>query len=117
MNTLRDYTDVRDAVRAYALLAEHGVAGEAYNVCSGTGRSVREALEALAGQARVGIEVEIDRERLRATDIEEQRGSFDRLRAATGWQPDIPFEQSLTDLLDDWRARLNDTAGLDTPSM
>jgi GDP-4-dehydro-6-deoxy-D-mannose reductase len=112
VHPLRDYTDVRDAVRAYALLAEHGVGGEVYNVCSGKGRSVREALDALVAQARVGIDVQIDRQRLRATDIDEQRGSFERLRAATGWQPSVPFEQSLTDLLDDWRARLGAPAAL-----
>jgi GDP-4-dehydro-6-deoxy-D-mannose reductase len=104
LDTRRDYTDVRDAVRAYAMLAERGVPGEAYNVCSGTSRSVRESLDILMKQARVKVDVEIDPARIKPSDIDDQRGSFERLRATTGWQPAIPFEQSLRDLLDAWRS-------------
>lgn len=106
LDARRDYTDVRDAVRAFALLADHGVPGSVYNVCSGVSRSVREALDILMAEGRVQVTVEVDRERLKESEVDDQRGSFERLRYATGWEPVIGFEQSLRDLLNDWRSRM-----------
>ena len=101
----RDYTDVRDAVRAYAMLAASGKAGEIYNVCSGETHSTREVLERLIEQTGKKLSTESDQSLFKGSDIETQCGSFERMRLATGWQPVIRFEQSLRDLLDDWRAR------------
>ena len=102
----RDYTDVRDAVRAYALLAQRAVPGEAYNVCSGVSRSIRQALDILMAEARRPVTVEVDQQRYKSgAEIDEQRGSFERVRRETGWQPAIDFAQSLRDLLEYWRSK------------
>ena len=100
----RDFTDVRDVVRAYALLLEHGEAG-AYNVCSGVSRSAADILAALAKESPLEITSEVDPARLRRNEIMDVRGSHDKLTGATGWQPEIPFETTIRDTLDWWRAR------------
>lgn len=100
----RDFTDVRDVVRAYALAsaAEPG----AYNVCSGSSTTVDELIELLRGCAAVPIRHEVDPERLRAHDVRAIRGSHDRLTAATGWEPQITLEQTVRDTLEWWRGQL-----------
>jgi len=102
----RDFSDVRDVCRAYVLLLGKGESGQIYNVCSGTSRSLREILERLAELAGIELRIEVDKERLRAADMEELRGDASRLTAATGWQPAIPFDDTLKSLLDDWDARV-----------
>jgi GDP-4-dehydro-6-deoxy-D-mannose reductase len=103
-DTRRDYTDVRDVVRAYRALAERGEPG-AYNVCSGVSRSAREVVAALAEVAGVGVEHVVDPAKVRAHEVHEIRGSAERLTAATGWTPEIPFEQTLRDTLEYWRTQ------------
>jgi len=102
----RDFTDVRDVVRAYLLLAQHGEPGEAYNVCSGQGYSIQYLLDTLLSYSTVPIEVRQDPARMRPSDVPRRVGDATKLRARTGWTPQIPFEQSLLDTLNDWRARL-----------
>ena len=102
----RDYTDVRDVVRAYRLLAERGDPGEAYNVCSGTDLAVQDIGDALLARSTSTLRFETDPDLLRPVDQPVLRGSHDKLTAATGWEPEIPIEQTLADLLDDWRERL-----------
>jgi GDP-4-dehydro-6-deoxy-D-mannose reductase len=97
-DTRRDYTDVRDVVRAYRLLAEWGEPG-VYNVCSGRTASARELVELLGG------EQEVDPSLMRAHEVMEVRGSYERLRAATGWEPEIPLERTLADTVAWWRER------------
>lgn len=106
LEVTRDFCDVRDVVRAYALAWERGTSGEAYNVCSGIGRTTREILEALIRFASVSPEVLVRIERRRRIDVPLVVGSAAKLRAATGWAPMIEWEQTLRDLLDDWRRRL-----------
>ena len=105
VESARDFTDVRDAVRALALLAsaEPG----AYNVCSGQAVKVRELVELLGGAARIGARVEVDQARLRPDDVPEVRGSPERLRSATGWEPEVPLERTVADALQSWRERLS----------
>ena len=105
LQTRRDFTDVRDVVRAYRLLAEHGADGEAYNVCSGTALGVRELAEALIARARIPMRMVADDELLRPVDVTEVRGDASKLRAATGWRPEVPLDQTLGDLLDYWRCK------------
>ena len=105
LEAVRDFADVRDVVRAYWLLLEKGEAGAAYNVCSGTGRPVRHLLDVLLAASTARVEVRVDPDRLRPSDVPAQVGDPSRLRAATGWEPRIPLERTLRDLLDDWRAR------------
>ena len=103
---VRDYGDVRDVVRAYRLLLDKGEAGQAYNVCSGRGRRIREVLNALIARSSAKVDVRLDPGRLRPSDVPAQVGDPARLRQATGWEPRVPLEQSLADLLEDWRARV-----------
>ncbi|MBN1680448.1 MAG: GDP-mannose 4,6-dehydratase [Anaerolineae bacterium] len=102
----RDFTDVRDVVRAYHLLAVHGEAGEAYNVCSGNAYSIQYLLDTLLGYSAVSIEVRQDPTRMRPSDIPRRIGNADKLRQRTGWEPTIPFEQTLLDILNDWRRHM-----------
>ena len=105
LEAVRDFTDVRDVVRAYWKLLDKGQGGEAYNVCSGRGRRIRDLLDTLLAASSARVEVRVDPERLRPSDVPVQVGDPGRLRAATGWQPEIPLERTLGDLLDDWRTR------------
>jgi GDP-4-dehydro-6-deoxy-D-mannose reductase len=100
----RDFTDVRDVVRAYVAAAalESGV----YNVCSGRTVSVRDLIAIVTEAARLPVRHEVDPERFRPHDVPEVRGSAERLGAATGWKPEIPLEQTVADALDTWRERL-----------
>jgi GDP-4-dehydro-6-deoxy-D-mannose reductase len=100
----RDFTDVRDVVRAYALALEAGEPGAVYNIGSGRSRSIRELLDTLRGLASVPIEVEVDTGRLRLVDLPDLVCDASQLRLRTGWEPRIPFEESVSDLLDFERA-------------
>ena len=94
----RDILDVRDVVRAYADLMANGTAGEIYNVCSESAVSMRELLGELIRIARVPVEVREDPERMRPSDVPLLYGSNAKLRAACGWQPQIPLRRSLQDV-------------------
>ncbi len=109
LGMVRDFTDVRDVVRAYLLLMEKGRSGEVYNVCSGKARSLREILDLLLSLSRSRIEVRVDPGRLRPVDAPCLRGSNKKIGKEVGWRPEIPLRQTLTDLLDYWR-RLTDSA-------
>jgi GDP-4-dehydro-6-deoxy-D-mannose reductase len=103
LDTRRDYTDVRDIVRAYRLLAEHGEPGVVYNVCSGVSRSARELIDGLGEVAGVPVTTEIDPAKLRSHEVMEVRGDASRLHAATGWTPTLPIEQTFADTLTSFR--------------
>ena len=106
LDAQRDLTDVRDTVRAYALLMNAGVPGEVYNVSSGVARPIRAVLDGLIARARTTVPVETDPERVRPHDVAILLGDSTRLHAATGWAPVISFEQMLEDLLEYWRAEV-----------
>jgi GDP-4-dehydro-6-deoxy-D-mannose reductase len=101
----RDFTDVRDVARAYRLLMVHGDAGDVYCVCSGRDIAIQDLADALVGMAAHPMELVTDPDRYRPVDIPVLRGSNAKIRAATGWSPSIPIEQTLADLLDECRAR------------
>ena len=101
----RDYTDVRDVVRAYRALAGRAEPG-VYNVCSGRPASAAELVAALGRVAGVGIDHEVDPKLQRVHEVMEVRGSYERLRAATGWEPDIPLERTLADTVAWWREEI-----------
>jgi GDP-4-dehydro-6-deoxy-D-mannose reductase len=103
--TRRDYTDVRDVVRAYRLLAERAEPG-VYNVCSGRSTSARELLGLLADAAGAGLDHRVVPDLVRAHEVMEIRGDPGRLRAATGWQPEIPLARTLADTVAWWRGQL-----------
>ncbi len=100
----RDFTDVRDVVRAYATAAQ--LDGGVFNVCSGRSTSVAELVDAVASHARIPVRHEVDPARLRDHDARTMRGSHERLTAATGWQPEILLDQTVRDTLDWWRGRV-----------
>jgi GDP-4-dehydro-6-deoxy-D-mannose reductase len=106
IDSRRDFTDVRDVARAYADAVAAGVPAGAYNVCSGRSVSVRDLLRLLARAARVEVRHEVDPARVRSHDVPEIRGSAERFRAATGWEPQIPLERTVADALESWRERL-----------
>ena len=104
LDAQRDMTDVRDMARAYAGLMEKGTPSTIYNVASGVARSMKSILEALVARARVTVRIETDPALLRPSDTPVILGDASRLRTATGWEPQIPFERTLDDLLTYWRA-------------
>jgi GDP-4-dehydro-6-deoxy-D-mannose reductase len=106
INVTRDFTDVRDVVRAYLLLLERGNQGGVYNVCSGRERSIRSILEQLIDIARVDCKIVLDEQRMRPTEQKRMYGSYAKLNRQTGWQPEIEFGQSLRDVLSYWESRL-----------
>lgn len=106
LDAKRDFTDVRDVVKAYALLMEKGEEGEVYNVGSGKSHKITEVLEFFISKAGVKIKSEIDPEKLRSSDIPDFVSDFTKLNQLTGWKPEIPFEKSLEDILDFWRSKI-----------
>ncbi len=102
----RDFTDVRDVVRAYRLLVEHGRPGQVYNVCSGQAIAVEDLALSMLSMATVEMELVPDPELQRDVDIPVLLGDSSRLSTDTGWSPQIPLSTTLADLLDDMRARL-----------
>ncbi len=103
VDTVRDYADARDVVRAYALLLEYGGLGEVYNVCTGRGQSGTEILDTLVRLSGVAVRIERDPEKVRPSEIPVLIGDNTKLRQATGWEPEIPLEQSLREILAWWR--------------
>jgi GDP-4-dehydro-6-deoxy-D-mannose reductase len=104
LDAQRDMTDVRDMARAYAGLMEKGTPSTIYNVASGVARSMKSILEALVARARVTVRIETDPALLRPSDTPVLLGDASRLRTTTGWEPQIPFDRTLDDLLTYWRA-------------
>ncbi|CAM5790904.1 MULTISPECIES: GDP-mannose 4,6-dehydratase [Brevibacillus] len=102
----RDFTDVRDVVRAYWLAVEKGVPGEVYNIASGVTYTIEEMLNKLLSLSQAAITITPDPSRMRPSDVEILLGNYDKFHQQTGWKPEIPFEQTLKDLLDYWRARV-----------
>lgn len=106
VDVTRDFTDVRDVVRAYRLLLGSGESGEVYNVCSGEEHSLRALIEGMAERAGVTMEVRQDAARLRRADQRRMLGDANKLRAATGWAPERTIEQTLDDVMAHWEKQL-----------
>lgn len=107
LEVVRDFTDVRDIVCAYRLLAQQGRPGEIYNVGTGRDLKLSELLESLCGLAHKPIEVRVDPARLRPVDQPRLLANPAKLRAETGWEPRYSIEQTLIDMLDDARAAVH----------
>jgi GDP-4-dehydro-6-deoxy-D-mannose reductase len=101
----RDFTDVRDMVRAYFLALEKGKSGEVYNICSESSWKIQKMLDKLLSLSAVKIEVRTDPSRLRPSDVPRLLGDCSKFKRDTGWKPEIPFEKTLQDMLDYWRDR------------
>lgn len=106
LDARRDFVDVRDAVRAFGLVAQKGKAGQVYNVCSGRAVAIRKCLDEMISMSPHQFKVRIDAERVQKNDVPVQVGSSLKLNQIAGWRPQISLKQSLSDLLNDWRQRV-----------
>lgn len=106
LDVVRDFTDVRDVVKAYALLSEKNVENGIYNVCSSKSTSVKDILNELVGLSNANISVEIDQAKFRPAEVPFFVGDNSKLTAATGWKPELSLSESLEDTLNYWRNRL-----------
>jgi len=102
----RDFTDVRDVVRAYRLLVERGVPGEVYNVCSGQAVAIEEIARYLLERAPGDVRLEVDPQRVRPVEVPVLRGDPQRLVAVTGWQREHSLHDTLDDVLAGWHREL-----------
>ena len=103
LNARRDFTDVRDVVEAYGLLAEHGKAGETYNVGRGEAVSIKEILEMIIALSGHDIKIEIDKNKLRPVDVPIIEADISKISSLTGWEPKIPLKQTIEETLNYWR--------------
>jgi GDP-4-dehydro-6-deoxy-D-mannose reductase len=117
LDPVRDISDVRDVVRAYRLVARHGRAGEVYNVCAGRGVSVRAVAVGLLSMARRELRVAVDPALVRPEDVPVLIGDSARIRAETGWAPEIDFTRTLWEVLDEARRRAATPRGGDPPTL
>jgi GDP-4-dehydro-6-deoxy-D-mannose reductase len=105
LSTRRDFSDVRDVVRAYRLLAQFGLSGEVYNIASGHDVALSDIAAQLVRQLAPDVALVVDSSLLRPVEIPVFRGSYEKLNAATGWSPQISLHQTLEDVVSDLVAR------------
>ena len=106
LDAVRDYTDVRDMVRAYYIAVQKCKPGKEYNIATGRGWKIQQVLDILLSMSKVRIKVVKDESRMRPSDVEVLIGDATIFRKETGWKPEIPFEKTLKDLLNYWRERV-----------
>jgi GDP-4-dehydro-6-deoxy-D-mannose reductase len=106
LEAARDYTDVRDMVRAYLLAVEKCDPGEVYNIASGKAIKIADVLNLMLGMSKVKVEVKQDPKRMRPSDVPILIGDSSKFMAKTGWKPEISFEKTAEDLLNYWRERV-----------
>ena len=99
----RDFTDVRDVVRAYALLVQKGISGETYNVGSGKAFSIQSVLDKIVKNARKQIEIKVDPSKYRPIDVPKIEADISKLKTITGWEPRISIDTTIKNVLDYWR--------------
>lgn len=103
LSAARDFSDVRDVVRAYALLLQHGISGETYNVGSGHAITIDEILKKILLYSKVTIQVEVDKSKFRPVDVPIIEADTSKLFACTGWKPEISIDQTIQEVLAYWR--------------
>ena len=106
LSAKRDFTDVRDVVRAYAMLIQKGMAGETYNVGSGKAMEIRKILDLIVGMSSAKISVEVDPNKIRPVDVPIIEADISKIHDVTGWKPEISIEQTIRETLDYWRENL-----------
>lgn len=106
LDARRDFTDVRDMVKAYWLALEKGEPGDVYNLGSGRDVTIKKMLDILLSFSELDIEVREDPSRMRPSDVEILLADTTKFHDLTGWEPEIPLEKTLEDLLDYWRERV-----------
>ncbi len=103
LSAKRDFTDVRDVVRAYEMLSQKGKSGQIYNIGSGKAIAVEDILRLILEKANAEIKVTVDEKRLRPVDVPVIEADISRIHADTGWEPEIPLEKTIEDTLNYWR--------------
>ncbi len=103
LSARRDFTDVRDVVKAYVKLIQAGEPGETYNVGSGNAREIRQILDLIISMSKAEIQVEVDPNKIRPVDVPIIEADITKIRELTGWTPQIPIEQTIQETLDYWR--------------
>ena len=103
LESLREFSDIRDIVKGYLLAAEHGEPGQAYNLANGTAVRIGDVLEYLLRSTKVDIDVQQDASRLRPADLVALRGDASLAREQLGWNPSFTLEETLDSVLDFWR--------------
>lgn len=106
LNAIRDYTDVRDMVHAYHLAVKHCQYGVPYNICSGEAVTIQSVLNRLLSMSKVHVDIDIDPERMRPSDVQILQGDCSQFKNATGWERQYELDDTLYDLLDYWRNKL-----------
>ncbi len=106
LDPIRDFTDVRDMVRAYWLATQKGKFGEVYNICSGKGILMKDLLNLLLSLSKIKPKIEKDPARMRPSDVKILLGSCKKFNKETGWKAEIPFEKTMEDLLNYWREKI-----------
>lgn len=106
LSAARDFSDVRDVVRAYGLLLQKGKSGETYNVGSGHAVTIDEILRKILLQSKITIQVEVDEEKLRPVDVPIIEADITKLQTCTGWEPEITLDQTIKDVLAYWRNKV-----------
>lgn len=109
LSTRRDFSDVRDVVRAYRLLAENGVAGEVYNIASGTDVELFDIAQRLVDAIAPSVRLRTDESLIRPVEVPVSRGSYEKLHRATAWRPTIGLDESLRDVIEEMRRRRDDS--------
>ena len=104
LKTIRDFTDVRDVVRAYRLILTKGEGGNVYNVCSGIGRKIQDLATALLSQIDSELDLKIDPNLHRPADTPVLIGDYSKLQKQTGWEPRIEFDQTIKDTIESTKA-------------
>jgi GDP-mannose 4,6-dehydratase len=106
LDSVRTFCDVRDAVRAYWIMVHKCPPGEVYNIGGNRTMTIREALKILLAFAKIRLQIKVDPQLIRPSDVTLQIPCTDKFRKATGWKPEIPVEKTFRDLLDFWREEL-----------
>jgi len=109
LDAIRDFTDVRDVVRAYWMAVEKGKPGEVYNIASGTGVPIKDILELIISESKLDpkkVKVSQNPERIRPSDVPILIGDSSKFRKATGWKNEIKLEKTIEDLIQYWRERV-----------
>lgn len=107
VSIIRDFTDVRDVVRAYDLLIKNGKSGEIYNVCSGKGYSLRDIIAIIADKLGVKVQLEVDKSLVRPKDNMIIVGDNTKINDHVGWRPQIPLEKTLDDMIEYWKNKIH----------
>lgn len=108
IDVYRDFTDVRDVVRAYSRLLDSGQNSEIYNICSGKGRKIRDLVEIMIDQLGLKVDIDVDQARLRKSEQRYVAGDYTKLATATNWYPEIDISDSIADIIKYWELTLDE---------